>query len=76
MSDANDATMTVFHNPACGTSHNTLAWNRPVVMTPLATRLCRPSEAVLDIPLSPQLAPFVKQDGKPVIDMKGRRVAC
>ena len=71
-----EATITIFHNPACGTSHNTLAWNRPIVMTPLGTRLCRPSEAVLDILLSSQLAPFAGQDGKLVIDTKGRRVAC
>lgn len=49
--------------------------NRPIVVTPLGTRLCRPSEAVLDILPSPQLAPFAKEDGEPVIDLKGRRVA-
>jgi len=49
--------------------------NRPIVITPLGTRLCRPSEAVLDILPSPQLAPFAKEDGEPVIDAKGRRVA-
>jgi len=49
--------------------------NRPIVVTPLGTRLCRPSEAVLDILPSPQLAPFTKEDGEPVIDAKGRRVA-
>jgi arsenate reductase len=141
-----DAAITIFHNPACGTSHNTLAlirnsgvepvvveyiktppgraklvdliaamgvpvrdvlrrksapydelklddpkWtddqlidfmgahpilmNRPIVVTALGTRLCRPSEAVLDILPSPQLAPFAKEDGEPVIDAKGRRVA-
>ena len=138
--------VTIYHNPACGTSHNTLAlirnsgveptvieylkappgraklvelivdmgvavrsvlrqkgtpydelklddptWtddqlldfmvqhpilmNRPIVVSPLGTRLCRPSEAVLDILPSPQLAPFAKEDGEPVIDAKGRRVA-
>jgi arsenate reductase len=141
-----DTTITIFHNPACGTSRNTLAlirnsgvepvvveylknppgraklvdliaamgvgvrgvlrqkgtpydelkladptWtddqlidfivahpilmNRPIVVTPLGTRLCRPSEAVLDILPSPQLAPFAKEDGEPVVDAKGRRVA-
>jgi arsenate reductase len=145
-----EAAITVFHNPACGTSRNTLAlirnsgvepviveylktppgraklvdliaamgvpvrdvlrqkgtpydalklddptWtddqlldfmvshpilmNRPIVVTPLGTRLCRPSEAVLDILPSPQLAPFAKEDGEPVIDANlkrtGRRVA-
>jgi len=48
--------------------------HRPIVVTPLGTRLCRPSEAVLDILPSPQLAPFAKEDGEPVIDAKGRRV--
>ena len=48
--------------------------NRPIVVTPLGTRLCRPSEAVLDILPSPQLAPFSKEDGEPVIDSKGHRV--
>jgi arsenate reductase len=146
MSDTNNMTViTIFHNPACGTSRNTLAlirnsgvepviveylktppgrdkllelvtamggsvrsvlrqkgtpyaelqlddpkWtddqlidfmvahpvlmNRPIVVTPLGTRLCRPSEAVLDILPSPQLAPFAKEDGEPVIDAKGQRV--
>jgi arsenate reductase len=139
-----DATITIFHNPACGTSRNTLAmirnsgvepvvveylktppgriklvdliaamgvpvrdvlrqkgtpydalklgdpnWtddqlidfmvahpilmNRPIVVSPLGTRLCRPSEAVLDILPSPQLAPFAKEDGEPVIDAHGKR---
>jgi arsenate reductase len=49
--------------------------NRPIVVTPLGTRLCRPSETVLDILPSPLLAPFAKEDGEPVIDAKGRRVA-
>lgn len=52
-----------------------LLMNRPIVVTPLGTRLCRPSEAVLDILPSPQLAPFAKEDGEPVIDPRGRRVA-
>jgi arsenate reductase len=131
----NDATITIFHNPACSTSRNVLAlirnsgvepviveylktppgrdklveliaamgmpvrsllrqkgapydelklddptWtddqlvdfivahpilmNRPIVVTPLGTRLCRPSEEVLDILPSPQLAPFAKEDGE------------
>jgi arsenate reductase (glutaredoxin) len=143
-------TITIFHNPACGTSRNTLAlirnsgvepviveylkeppgrprlvaliaalgmpvrellrqkgtpydtlklddptWtddqlidfmvahpilmNRPIVETPLGTRLCRPSETVLDILPSPQRTAFVKEDGEPVIDattlQRGRGVA-
>jgi arsenate reductase len=48
--------------------------NRPVVVTPLGTRLCRPSETVLEILPSPQQAPFRKEDGQPVIGEGGRRV--
>lgn len=48
---------------------------RPVVATPWGVRLCRPSEAVLDILPVPQGAPFSKEDGEPVIDERGRRVA-
>lgn len=46
--------------------------NRPFVVTPLGTRLCRPSEVVLDI-LAPVTAPFVKEDGEVVIDADGVR---
>ena len=49
--------------------------NRPVVVTPIGTRLCRPSEAVLDILPLPQLGPFTKEDGEVVIDEQGRRVS-
>jgi len=42
--------------------------NRPIVVTPLGTRLCRPSETVLEILPSPQLATFTKEDGERVID--------
>ncbi|MCZ8396345.1 arsenate reductase (glutaredoxin) [Achromobacter ruhlandii] len=48
--------------------------NRPIVVTPLGTRLCRPSETVLDILPQPQRGPFNKEDGEPVIDAEGRRV--
>ena len=48
--------------------------NRPIVVTPLGTRLCRPSETVLDILPSAQRGPFTKEDGEPVIDAEGRRV--
>ena len=48
--------------------------NRPVVVTPLGTRLCRPSEAVLDILPRPQQGAFSKEDGEPLIDAKGQRV--
>lgn len=48
--------------------------NRPIVVTPLGTRLCRPSEAVLDILPDPQRGPFTKEDGEVVINEKGQRV--
>lgn len=47
--------------------------NRPLVETPLGTRLCRPSEVVLDI-LPAVTRPFTKEDGEVVIDESGRRV--
>jgi arsenate reductase len=47
--------------------------NRPIVVTPLGVRLCRPSDAVLDI-LPPQQGEFVKEDGEPAVDASGRRV--
>jgi arsenate reductase len=138
-------TITIFHNPACGTSRNTLAmirnsgveptvieylqtpptrerlqallaamgtgprpllrekgtpyaeldlanpkWtddellgfmlahpiliNRPIVETPLGTRLCRPSELVLDLLPNAQQAAFTKEDGEAVVNDKGERV--
>jgi len=48
--------------------------NRPIVVTPLGTRLCRPSEAVLDLLPQEQRGSFVKEDGQVVIDEHGRRV--
>ncbi|WP_021028868.1 arsenate reductase (glutaredoxin) [Comamonas sp. B-9] len=48
--------------------------NRPIVITPLGTRLCRPSEAVLDILPQPQQAAFSKEDGEAVIDSNGHRI--
>lgn len=48
--------------------------NRPIVITPKGVRLCRPSEAVLDL-LPPQLGEFRKEDGELVIDAAGRRAA-
>lgn len=48
--------------------------NRPIVVTPLGTRLCRPSEVVLDImPVKPRGA-FTKEDGERVLDEHGQRV--
>ncbi|MEZ6930916.1 glutaredoxin-dependent arsenate reductase [Aeromonas sp. S16(2024)] len=140
-----DTTITIYHNPACGTSRNTLALirnsgveptvihyletppsretlmaliaamempvrdllrknvppyevlglaeerfsddqlidamlahpiliNRPIVVTPLGTRLCRPSEVVLEILPSPQQGAFTKEDGEQVVDAQGRRI--
>lgn len=48
--------------------------NRPIVETGLGTRLCRPSEAVLDILPGKQKGPFTKEDGEKVIDEKGNRI--
>lgn len=48
--------------------------NRPLVVSPLGVRLCRPSEAVLDILPEPQRGAFVKEDGEQVVDAAGRRV--
>jgi arsenate reductase len=48
--------------------------NRPLVVTPLGVRLCRPSEVVLDIVPEAQNVPFIKEDGEVVIDEHGRRV--
>lgn len=49
--------------------------NRPIVVSPLGTGLCRPSEAGLDLlPRAPQPG-FTKEDGEMVIDQEGRRVA-
>jgi arsenate reductase (glutaredoxin) len=49
--------------------------NRPFVLTPKGVRLCRPSEAVLDILPLPQQGAFAKEDGEVVIDGDGRRVS-
>jgi arsenate reductase len=48
--------------------------NRPIVITPWGVKLCRPSEAVLDILPLPQQGPFRKEDGELVIDAEGKRV--
>jgi len=48
--------------------------NRPLVVTPKGVKLCRPSEAVLDL-LPPQQGEFVKEDGERVVDEQGRPVA-
>jgi len=48
--------------------------NRPIVVTSMGTRLCRPSEVVLDILPLPQLGAFNKEDGEAVINAQGQRV--
>jgi len=48
--------------------------NRPIVVTPWGVKLCRPSEAVLDILPLPQIGPFTKEDGEQIIDAEGKRV--
>jgi arsenate reductase len=48
--------------------------NRPIVVTANGARLCRPSEAVLDILDNPNIGPFTKDDGEVVIDADGRRL--
>jgi arsenate reductase len=47
--------------------------NRPVVVTPLGTKLCRPSEAVLELLPVGKLPPFTKEDGSVVVDSGVRR---
>ncbi len=47
--------------------------NRPIVRTPLGTKLCRPSEAVLELLPVAQLPPFTKEDGEVVEDSGARR---
>jgi len=49
--------------------------NRPFVFTEKGVRLCRPSELVLDILPSPQRSAFAKENGEPVTDAEGRRIA-
>ena len=49
--------------------------NRPLVVSPLGVKLCRPSEAVLDLLPAPQRGAFTKEDGERVVDASGQRVA-
>ncbi|RQM66958.1 arsenate reductase (glutaredoxin) [Aeromonas enteropelogenes] len=48
--------------------------NRPIVVTPLGTKLCRPSEVVLDILPDQQKGAFAKEDGEQVVDEQGMRL--
>jgi arsenate reductase len=54
---------------------NPILINRPLVVTPLGVRLCRPSEVVLDILPAGQQGAFAKEDGEQVVDSEGRRVS-
>jgi len=49
--------------------------NRPLVVSPIGVKLCRPSEAVLDLLPTDQLGAFAKEDGEQVVDASGQRVA-
>lgn len=49
--------------------------NRPLVVSPLGVKLCRPSEAVLDLLPTAQRAAFAKEDGEQVVDATGQRIA-
>lgn len=53
--------------------HDPILINRPIVVTPLGTKLCRPSEAVLEILPTPKMDPFIKEDGEVVEDNGARR---
>lgn len=53
---------------------NPVLINRPIVVTALGTRLCRPSETVLDILPLPQRVAFAKEDGEPVVNSQGVRI--
>ncbi|AWM27825.1 arsenate reductase (glutaredoxin) [Sinorhizobium fredii] len=53
---------------------NPILINRPFVVTPLGTRLCRPSEVVLDILPDTHKGPFTKEDGERVLDAEGKRI--
>jgi arsenate reductase len=49
--------------------------NRPIVVSPAGVKLCRPSEAVLDLLPIPQRGAFRKEDGELVVDERGNRVS-
>jgi len=49
--------------------------NRPLVVSPVGVKLCRPSEAVLDLLPEPQQGAFAKEDGEKVVDASGQRIA-
>jgi arsenate reductase len=49
--------------------------NRPLVVSPLGVKLCRPSEAVLDLLPTPQQGAFAKEDGERVVDAEGALIS-
>jgi arsenate reductase (glutaredoxin) len=49
--------------------------NRPIVVSPVGVKLCRPSETVLDLLPTPQRGEFRKEDGELVVDSGGKRVS-
>ena len=49
--------------------------NRPLVVSPLGVKLCRPSETVLDLLPVPQQGAYTKKDGEPIVDASGERIA-
>jgi arsenate reductase len=51
-----------------------ILFNRPVVTTERGTKVCRPSEMVLDLLTAPQAGAFTKEDGEKVVDASGRRI--
>ena len=48
--------------------------NRPLVVSPLGVKLCRPSEEVLDLIPAAQRGVFTKEDGEKVVDASGNRL--
>ena len=67
---------TIYHNPSCGTSRNTLALLRHAGIEPVViehSKLCRSSEAELEILPTPPVVPFTKEDGEVIVDDGSRR---
>ena len=48
--------------------------NRPIIVSPLGVKLCRPSEEVLDLLPQAQNGAFAKEDGERVVDAEGNRI--
>jgi len=69
-----DATLSDDHLIDAMMAHPILI-NRPIVVSPLGVKLCRPSEEVLDLLPGAQLGAFTKEDGERVVDDSGQRVA-